>query len=89
MSSFAAWLLQQAGRSDEVGDVARLLRLDDQLSGCDTAMIAESYDDVAVHWLFDHELDPGYLEALRVARGVAGCRTGRGAGGLTATTEAS
>ncbi len=66
MSSFAGWLLQQTGRADEVGDVARRLRLD-RVSGCEGALLAESYSDLSVHLLFDHDLDPGYVEALRVA----------------------
>ena len=66
MNSFAGWLLQQAGRADEVGEVARWLRLD-RYHGCETAQLAESYSDLSVHLLFDHEFDPGYVEALRVA----------------------
>ncbi len=64
--SFAGWLLQQTGRTDEVGDVARRLRAD-RWQGCEEALAAETYSDLTVHLLFDHDLDPGYVEALRVA----------------------
>ncbi len=66
MSSFAGWLLQQTGRPDEVGDVARRLRTD-RYQGCDEALVAETYSELSVHFLFDHDVDPAYLEALRVA----------------------
>ncbi len=46
--------------------VARRLRAD-RWQGCDGALIAETYSDLTVHLLFDHELDPARVEALRVA----------------------
>ena len=91
MSSFATWLLQQAGRSDEVGEVARRLRAD-RWQGCEGALLAESYSDLSVHLLFDHDLDPADVEALRVAHvewpDAARERRDRGGGGSTSRSVA-
>ncbi len=64
--TFAEWLLRQSARPDEVGRLARALA-DDQAEGCDQALVAETYQDLHIHLLFDHELDPRGIEALAVA----------------------